>query len=81
MLWFSLLLGLILLADTVWFLLGHPSELPYLNQLGHNVRLILGLFFLLATFRNWQILQYVRSVRRQHEVNLAEIDDREPWER
>jgi stage IV sporulation protein FB len=81
MLWFSILLGLVLLADTAWMLLGNPSELPYLNQLGPNSRIILGLFFLLATIRNWQILQYVRAVRRQHAAEYSQVDDREPWER
>ena len=81
-LWFSVLLGGVLIADTVWFLLGNRSEIPYLNQIGWNGRLLLAIFFVLATVRNWQLLQHVRAQRRGYSEPVDDYDDdRRPWER
>jgi hypothetical protein len=80
-LWFSILLGIVLISDTVWLMLGHRSELPYLNQLGYTARVFLGVFFVLATIRNWQYLQYARAMRRGYQEPVDDYGDRSPWER
>ena len=79
--WISILVGLVLIADTVWLFLDHPSQLPYLNQLGRYMRILLGIFVALATLHNWQLLRYARSMRRGYDDPVDDYGDHAPWER
>jgi hypothetical protein len=81
-LWLSILIGLAIIADTVAFVLGQGSVIPFIRELSMPMRVILAVFFALATMQNWQFLQMVRAQRRQYSsYNDYRDDDRAPWER
>jgi hypothetical protein len=80
-LWVSILLGLAIIADTVAYLLGHGSVIPFINQLGQIGRIIMAVFFALAVMRNWQLLQMIRDQRRAYSTDSDAYDERTPWER
>jgi hypothetical protein len=85
-LWLSILIGLAIIADTAAFLLGHGSVIPFLQNLGDTIRVIMAVFFAIATIHNWQLLQIARSQRRQYSI-YDDHDDRDDhahhdrWER
>jgi hypothetical protein len=80
-LWLSILVGLTIIADTALFLLGHGSFIPFINEIGTLGRIIMAVFFAIATMRNWQLLQMIRGQQRRYQTDSDAYDDRAPWER
>jgi hypothetical protein len=77
----SILLGLVLIGDTALLLLRNESYIPFLNQLHLYTRILLAIFFALATIRNWQLLQSLRYREPAYQTDADDYDDRRPWER
>jgi hypothetical protein len=78
-LWLSILVGLAIIADTVAYVLGHGSLIPFINQIGTIGRVIMAIFFAIATMRNWQLLQEIRAQRRPYQSDYD--DDQGQWQR
>ena len=78
----SILVGLVYIAYTAAIYFGKMREVMLTENVPLPASIILSVFLVLATIRNWQLLQYARAQRRGYSEPVDDYDDdRRPWER
>jgi hypothetical protein len=75
----SIAIGVAVIADTVMLFVGPRTFIPYLDMLHPTTRILMAVFFAIATMRNWQYLQMVRASSRRYETD--DYGERAPWDR
>jgi len=75
----SILIGLVVLADTAFLLVQGRSYIPWVNTLHTYIRIFIAIFFAMTTAQNWQLLQRYRAPFLARRTN--DYEDRSPWER
>jgi hypothetical protein len=76
----SIVFGLAYIVYTVAVrFLHNMRELPLVENVTLPANVFLAVFIALATARNWQLLQIVRSQQRSWQA--GDYEDRSPWER
>jgi hypothetical protein len=60
---------------------GKLREIPLTDKVVLPASILLSVFLILATLRNWQLLQYARAARRGYQQPVDDYGDHAPWER
>ena len=77
----SIVFGLAYIAYAAAVYFGQMRMVMLMDDVPLPANIILAVFLILATIRNWQYLQYARAQRRGYQDPVDDYDDRSPWER
>jgi hypothetical protein len=77
----SIVGGLAYIAYTAAVYFRYMREIPLTDGYTLPANVFLAVFLILATMRNWQLLQYARAQRRGYQEPVDDYGDHAPWER
>jgi hypothetical protein len=78
----SIALGIAYVAYTIAVRYLHQMQpIPLPGGVFLPANLLLAVFILLATLRNWELLRYARAARRGYDEPVDDYGDHAPWER